>query len=149
MAERAVGPLTGVLPIGNSLCGQARLSVMMGQHLRLGLDDVGEVLLEQLSNLLMIVLAGTLQQRRIGHVLDQGMLNSTLSELESGGAVLLQEGQGNDFPNRFTPQPFADPAMNLGQGQPPPVRPRGKKRPAAARLRPAGPASASPARPEN
>ncbi len=75
--------------------------------------------------------------------------NSTLSELKSRGAVLLNQPKGNDFANGFTPQPLADPAMDLRQGHTAAIRARGKKRPAAAPLRPVAPACASPARPEN
>jgi hypothetical protein len=49
------------LPIGNSLCGKARLGVVMGQQLRLGLFALWKALLQHLGNLFMILLAFALE----------------------------------------------------------------------------------------
>ena len=57
-----------------SLFVQTRLSVVVGDQLGLGLDDLRKLALQQLGDLSVILLAIALQQRLIGGVLNQGML---------------------------------------------------------------------------
>ena len=47
---------------------------MVGQQLGLGLDGLGKVRRQHLRNVLMVLLAGTLEQGLIRRVLDQGVL---------------------------------------------------------------------------
>ena len=68
------GSLPCLLPVGNGLLDEARLGVVMGQQLRLGLDGLGKLLLQHLGNLLVILLPFALEQRLIGGVLNQRML---------------------------------------------------------------------------
>src|SRR5262249_55101403 len=65
--------LSGFLPVRNSLLLEPRFGVMVSQQFRLGLDCLGKLLLQDLSNLLMQLLAAALQQRLIGRVLNQRM----------------------------------------------------------------------------
>jgi hypothetical protein len=48
----------------------------MGEQLGLGLTDLGNVCLRHLGNVLIILLPGTPQQRLIGGVRDQRMLEA-------------------------------------------------------------------------
>ena len=48
----------------------------MGQQFGLGLRDLGKLRLQHLCNALMILLSRTLQQRLIGRVLNEGMLEA-------------------------------------------------------------------------
>ena len=68
------GYLSRSLPIGDGLYTQARLGVVLRQQLRLRLADLGKARLHHLGNMLMVPLAGTAQQRLIGRVLDQRVL---------------------------------------------------------------------------
>jgi hypothetical protein len=70
------GPLAGLLPIGNGLRHQTSFDIVMRQQLGLSLTDLGEACLHHLGNVLMVPLAGALEQRLIGRVLDQGMLEA-------------------------------------------------------------------------
>ena len=47
---------------------------MMRQQLRLDLGNLGKLRLQHLGNTLMVLLARTLQERLIGGILDEGML---------------------------------------------------------------------------
>ena len=47
---------------------------MVGQQLRLRLDDIRELALQQLGHLLMVLLAVAPQERLVGRVLDQRVL---------------------------------------------------------------------------
>ena len=62
------------LPVGNGLRDETRLGVVMRQQLGLGLDGLGKLRFQHLGNALVILLPGALEQRLIGRVLDQGML---------------------------------------------------------------------------
>ena len=73
MGRALAGLLACPLPVDNRLLGATRRRVVLGDQLRLGLHERGEPGFEDLSNLLMDVLPGTLEQRRIGRVLDQGV----------------------------------------------------------------------------
>ena len=72
---RAVaGVLARLLPVGNGLLRASRLGIVMRQQLGLSLDDGGKLRLEHLSDALVVLLPGPLQQRLIRCVLDQSML---------------------------------------------------------------------------
>ena len=62
------------LPVVHRLLGAACRGVVLGDQLRLGLHERGEPGFEDLGNLLVHLLPGALEQRRIGRVLDQGVL---------------------------------------------------------------------------
>ena len=62
------------LPVGNGLLETARRGVVLGGEFRLGLADLGEARLQHVGNALMVLLAGTAEQRLIGRLLDEGML---------------------------------------------------------------------------
>jgi hypothetical protein len=47
---------------------------VLSHQLRLGLHERGELCFENLRNLLVHLLSGALEQRRVGRVLDQGVL---------------------------------------------------------------------------
>src|SRR5262245_51778172 len=68
------GVLTRSLPVAHRLLGAARRGVVLGDQLRLGLDEGRELSFEDLGNLLVDLLPGALEQRGIGRVLDQGVL---------------------------------------------------------------------------
>ena len=68
--------LPGGQPVRDGLRTQTGLGVMVRQQLGLGLADLGELRLQHLGNALVVLLAGTLQQRLIGRVLDQGVLET-------------------------------------------------------------------------
>src|SRR5262249_33452314 len=63
-----------LLPVEHGLLGHAGLGVVLRHQLGLGLNHVGKALDEHLRNALMVLLPGSLQQRLIGRVLNQGML---------------------------------------------------------------------------
>jgi len=68
------GALPGLQPIGKSLLSQTGLGVVMRYQLRLRLDGLGEAIREHLRNLAVILLPGALEERLIGRVLNEGML---------------------------------------------------------------------------
>jgi hypothetical protein len=72
---RALGGfLPGLLPVGKSLPHESRLGVVMREEFGLGLFDVSNFLLQHLSDLLVISLTGALEQRLIGRVLNERVL---------------------------------------------------------------------------
>jgi hypothetical protein len=72
---RALAGLLGrPQPVDDRLLVVARRSVVLGYQLRLGLGQRRELRFEDLGNLLVDVLSGALEQRRIGRVLNQGVL---------------------------------------------------------------------------
>ncbi len=64
----------GGLPERNGGLGEPRLSEMMGQHLRLGSHDVGMAGLDHAGDLAVQLLSAALQQRVVGRVLHQRVL---------------------------------------------------------------------------
>ena len=52
----------------------ARLRVVVRQQFRLRGADLGEARLQHVGNALMVLLAGTAEQRLIGRILDEGVL---------------------------------------------------------------------------
>jgi hypothetical protein len=68
------GALPRLLPVGESLRCEPGLGIVMGQQLGLRLAALRKMRLQHLGNALVVLLAGTPQQRLIGRVLDQGML---------------------------------------------------------------------------
>ena len=74
LAERWMALLPGPLPVGDGLRLEPGLGVVMRQQLGLGLAVLGKLRLQHLRNALVILLPRALQQRLIGRVLDQGML---------------------------------------------------------------------------
>ena len=68
------GPPACPLPIVEGRHAQASLRIVMSQQFGLSLADVGEVGLQHLGNMLMVLLAGAAEQRLIGGILHQGML---------------------------------------------------------------------------
>ena len=68
------GSLPCPLPIRDRLLNQSSLGVMMGKEFRLRFLDVRETRFQHLRNLLVILLAFALEQRLIGRVLNQRML---------------------------------------------------------------------------
>ena len=74
MGRVVAGVLTRSLPVVHCLLSVARGSVVLGHHLGLSLDSLREVCLQELRHLLMHLLPRTPQQRGIGGILDQGML---------------------------------------------------------------------------
>jgi hypothetical protein len=72
---RAVaGLLARPLPVDHRLLGAIRHRVVLGHQLRLGLHERGEPSLYDLGYFLVHLLSGALEQRRIGGVLNQGVL---------------------------------------------------------------------------
>ena len=67
-------PLSCPLPVRERRLVLPRLGVVVGDQLRLGINRLRKALLEHLCNTLMVLLAGALEQRLIGCILDQGML---------------------------------------------------------------------------
>ena len=74
MGRAVAGVVTRLLPVVHRLRSTARGGIVLGDQLRLGLHERGEPRFYDLRNLLMDLLAGPLEQRSIGGVLDQGML---------------------------------------------------------------------------
>ena len=70
------GQLAGAAPIGNRPLRQARVGQMPSQHLRPGLGDVREPLFQHLGDPGMQLLAPRLEERLVGRVLDQGVLEA-------------------------------------------------------------------------
>ena len=68
------GALACLLPIGNGLSDKTRFGVVMGDQLGLRLDGFSKSFLQHLRNLSVVLLARTLQQRLIGRILNECML---------------------------------------------------------------------------
>src|SRR4029453_2630355 len=68
------GSLAGPLPMGNSRCAEARLGVVMGEQFGLSFHRLWKLGLQHLRNALVILLPGALEERLIGGLLDEGML---------------------------------------------------------------------------
>jgi hypothetical protein len=68
------GALTSHVPVGQSLCAQARLGVVMRQQLRLRLGRVRKPLRQHLGKALMVLLPRAPEQRLIRGILDERML---------------------------------------------------------------------------
>ena len=68
------GPLAGTLPVADSQRAETRFRVVMGQQLGLGLSRLREALCQHLRNTLMRLLPGAPEQRLIGCLLNQGVL---------------------------------------------------------------------------
>ena len=66
--------LTGMLPGAHGQLGCASLGVMVRQQFGLGSYGLGEALTQRLSGLLMEVLPGAMEQRLVGDLLDERML---------------------------------------------------------------------------
>ena len=71
--------LTRTLPVRDGLGPEAGFCVMMGYQLRLGLGNVGKLRRQHLGNMLMILLARALQERLVGGILDEGVLEDLLA----------------------------------------------------------------------
>ena len=69
-------PPSGGLPIGNGLLDQAGLGVVLRQQLRSGVDDLGKVGFQSGGDALVVLLAGALQKRLVGGVLDESVLEA-------------------------------------------------------------------------
>ena len=67
-------PLARPLPVGKGLSPKSRLGIVMGQQFGLCLGRLRKLGLQDLRNVLVVLLPCTLQQRLVGRVLDQGML---------------------------------------------------------------------------
>ena len=67
-------PLARALPVGNGLVGEPRLGVVVRLQFRFGRDSRGKLALQHLGDLSVIVLAGPFEQRLIGRVLHQCVL---------------------------------------------------------------------------
>jgi hypothetical protein len=71
-------PLNGLLarplPVANRLRTEARLCVMMRYQFRLSLSNLGKLRRQHLCNALMVLLACALQERLIGGIVDEGVL---------------------------------------------------------------------------
>jgi hypothetical protein len=74
MGRALEGPLARPLPISHRLLSKARLGVVLGKEFRLHVAGLRESCLQHVGNPLMILLPRIPQQRLIGHVLDEGML---------------------------------------------------------------------------
>src|SRR6516165_2912329 len=68
------GALPGPLPIGQSLVMHAGSGVVLRDDFGLRFGGLGEALGQHLGNALMILLAGAPQQRLVGRVLDERVL---------------------------------------------------------------------------
>ena len=64
----------GFVPVRDRLRRTVRFGVVMGHQLRLRARHLGKAILQQLCRLLVILLAGALQQRLVSRILDQRML---------------------------------------------------------------------------
>ena len=64
------------LPVGDGRLRAAGRGVVMGQQFRLRLDGSGNWASKHLRNLLVILLPGALEQRLIGGILDQRVLEA-------------------------------------------------------------------------
>ena len=67
-------PFAGPLPVHRRRSRQAGLGIVVRDQLRAGLDRIGEVALEQFGDLAVILQARAPEQRLVGGVLDQRML---------------------------------------------------------------------------
>ena len=74
MGRAPSGALAGPLPVAHGLLRQARLGVVVRQQLGLRLGEVGKALGHHLRRALVVLLPGAPQQRLIGRILHQGML---------------------------------------------------------------------------
>jgi DNA-binding Lrp family transcriptional regulator len=64
----------GFEPVRNRLRRTVRFGVVVGHQLRLDARHLGKAVLQQRHHLLVKLLAGALQQRLVGRILDQRML---------------------------------------------------------------------------
>ena len=93
------GALPSLLPIGHGRFGASCLRVVMRQQFGLGEDRLGKLGLEHLGHLLMDLLPCARQQRLIGHLLGEGVLEGVdqLGEearfVEELGGLELREGR--------------------------------------------------------
>src|SRR5438034_1019522 len=79
MSRAVAGLLARPPPVDHSLLVAACGGVVLGDELRLGLHKRGELCFEDPSNLLVHLLPGALEQRRIGCLLDQGVFEDVTS----------------------------------------------------------------------
>ena len=73
-AERSTGALASLLPVAHRLGTEARFGVVMRHQLWLGSHGVGKLRFQHLRNTLVILLPRALQERLIGRILDEGVL---------------------------------------------------------------------------
>src|SRR4030095_2707401 len=83
------GSLAGLPPVTNRLVFESCLGVVMSDELRLSLYHFWKLLLKQLRNLAVIMLSSTPQQRRVGGVLNQGVLKDVFGP--GRAAALVEE----------------------------------------------------------
>jgi hypothetical protein len=74
MGRAPSGAFAGPLPVEHGVLRKPSLSVVLGEQLRLGFRDLGKVFGQHLGNALMVLLARTFQERLIGRILDEGVL---------------------------------------------------------------------------
>ena len=74
MGRASSGAFASPLPVGQGVRRQTGLGVVVGEQLGLGLGQVGKALDQYLRRALMILLPRAPQQRLIGRILHQGML---------------------------------------------------------------------------
>jgi hypothetical protein len=79
MSRALDGTLARPLPISHSLFPETRLRVMMRRQLRLALGNLSKLCRQYLGNALMVLLARAFQERWIGGVLDESMLEDILA----------------------------------------------------------------------
>ena len=66
------------LPVGDGLCGEPRLRVVTGQHLGLRLHEGGKAASSTVAICMMELLARALQQRGVGGLLHEGVLEAVV-----------------------------------------------------------------------
>ena len=85
------GPLAGLVPVADRLSMETGCHGVMRHQFRLGGDDVGKLCRQGLGDALMVGLSGTWQQRGIGHLLGEDVLEGIGRR---GHAVRCQEELG-------------------------------------------------------
>jgi hypothetical protein len=70
IGREVAGLLAGPLPVGNGLLRAPGRGIVLGHQLGLGLYKRGELRFEDPGNLLVHLLPGALEQRRIGRIPD-------------------------------------------------------------------------------
>ena len=119
-------PLARALPVGHGFAGASCLGVVTGEQLGLGLDDLGELLSRISAIRACDLLAPALEQRLVGGVLDQGVLEAVgrlgrraAAEDQLGcdqlveGRAELGFGQGRDRGKQFVAELATDHGADL------------------------------------
>ena len=88
--------LAGFEPVGHGLFGCARLGEVMRDQFGIRLDGVGKPGFQELRHLQVILLPGAFQERLVGGILNQGVLEDVLGPWRA--AALIEQFRLDQLP---------------------------------------------------